>query len=228
MNDKQKRTLIFLGSFSAIVVGGYFLLGLFRGPDPNVEKVKTIQQEFFTSDLRKVPQEELSQKFKEMGEAMKQMTPEQKKTTRNFMMQMFEQEVARYAQLSEKEKVKYLDEKIDLMESMRKMWEGKKNNPANEASKGTSVSGGTSAPSGGTKTSTGATTGGGSAPASAGSSDPGKGGWSKMSVEEKEKRRKEWLDSTTPEFRANMEMLRKDMDKRRQARGLPPSPFGGR
>jgi predicted RNA-binding protein with RPS1 domain len=41
-----------------------------------------------------------------------------------------------------------------------------------------------------------------------------------MSPEQREQRRKERLDQTTPEFRALMDQFRKDMNQRRQQRGL--------
>jgi hypothetical protein len=41
-----------------------------------------------------------------------------------------------------------------------------------------------------------------------------------MSAEQREQRRKERLDLTTPEFRALMDQFRKDMNQRRQQRGL--------
>jgi exonuclease VII large subunit len=41
-----------------------------------------------------------------------------------------------------------------------------------------------------------------------------------MSAEQREQRRKERLDRTTPEFRALMDQFRKDMNQRRQQRGL--------
>jgi hypothetical protein len=47
-----------------------------------------------------------------------------------------------------------------------------------------------------------------------------------MSPEQREQRRKERLDQTTPEFRALMDQFRKDMNARRQQRGLPT--LGGR
>jgi hypothetical protein len=34
------------------------------------------------------------------------------------------------------------------------------------------------------------------------------------------------LDATTPQFRALMDQLRKDLAARRQQRGLPPTPPG--
>jgi hypothetical protein len=50
-----------------------------------------------------------------------------------------------------------------------------------------------------------------------------------QSPEERERRRKQMLDDTTPEFRASMDQYTKDMQARRQQRGLPPtSGRGGR
>jgi len=59
--------------------------------------------------------------------------------------------------------------------------------------------------------------GGGSGPASKGP----------RSDEDREKGRQRRLDATSPEFRAQMDQFRKDMNARRQQRGLGPSRFGG-
>jgi hypothetical protein len=56
---------------------------------------------------------------------------------------------------------------------------------------------------------------------------PRPGQQSNRSPEEREKRRKERLNSTTPEFRALMDQYRKDMAARRQQLGLPAA-GGGR
>jgi hypothetical protein len=47
-----------------------------------------------------------------------------------------------------------------------------------------------------------------------------------LSAEDRENRRKERLDSTTPEERAEGDQLRKDLAARRAQRGLPPAPWG--
>src|SRR5262245_20302007 len=54
---------------------------------------------------------------------------------------------------------------------------------------------------------------------------PNFGGWPRtnnMSAEERDRRRKQRLDQTSPEFRAAMDQFRKDMEARRVQRGLPP------
>jgi hypothetical protein len=54
----------------------------------------------------------------------------------------------------------------------------------------------------------------------------GPGGGANVSPEEREKRRKQMLDSTTPEERAQFDQLRKDLAARRSQRGLPGPIFG--
>jgi hypothetical protein len=59
---------------------------------------------------------------------------------------------------------------------------------------------------------------------------PGTGpGGKAQSPEDKERRRQQRLDNTSPEFRAQMDQFRKDMAQRRQQLGLPATPpRGGR
>jgi hypothetical protein len=44
--------------------------------------------------------------------------------------------------------------------------------------------------------------------------------------EERERRRQQRLDRTTPELRALTDLHRKDLEARRKQRGLPPAPGG--
>jgi hypothetical protein len=44
------------------------------------------------------------------------------------------------------------------------------------------------------------------------------------SAEERDQRRRQWLNDTTPEFRAQLDQFRKDMQARRQQLGLAPTP----
>jgi predicted transcriptional regulator len=45
--------------------------------------------------------------------------------------------------------------------------------------------------------------------------------------EDREQRRRQWLDNTTPEQRAVMAEFRQQLQQRRQQLGLPSSPWGG-
>ena len=59
---------------------------------------------------------------------------------------------------------------------------------------------------------------------------PGQAGLGRgnLSAEDRETRRKQRLDDTTPEERAQLDQLRKDLAARRAQRGLPPLPGGFR
>ena len=52
---------------------------------------------------------------------------------------------------------------------------------------------------------------------------PGRGDWGNMSQKERDKRRQERLDRTTPELRAKFDKYRDMLNARRKERGLPPS-----
>ena len=71
---------------------------------------------------------------------------------------------------------------------------------------------------------TGGSPGGGFGPGGpkAGGLGGGAGGRGAPSAEEMQKRRKQYLDRTSPEERAKRDQFRKDMDTRRKQRGLPP------
>ena len=66
-------------------------------------------------------------------------------------------------------------------------------------------------------------------PPGANAGGPGRGDrGASLSAEEREKRRKQRLDSTTPEFRALRDQFFRDMQARRQQRGLPVTTGFGR
>jgi hypothetical protein len=48
----------------------------------------------------------------------------------------------------------------------------------------------------------------------------GRGGWSRLSAEERDQRRRQWLDSTTPEERSQRDQFWKDLRSRMNQRGL--------
>ena len=108
--------------------------------------------------------------------------------------------MSRYAKLSPADKRRYLDEQINRQEEMRRRMQQQPGN-------GNRPPGGPGGP--------GMAFGPG-----------GRGKGPPPSAEEKEKRRKQMLDRTTPEFRANMDQYRRDLEARRQQRGLPATPPG--
>lgn len=166
-------------------------------PNPNMKKIRQLQTEFSSAQAKNWTPEQRREKFQEMRTTMEKLTPVQRDELSAEQMKREEARLKEYANLSPAEKTRRLDEQIDRMEKMRQQLSQRNPN------------GGGSRPQGGPQ---GAFSAGG----------PGPGGPRQtLSPEEREKRRKERLDKTTPELRALRDMYRKDMETRRQQRGMP-------
>lgn len=168
--------------------------GTFRAvrPDPNLKKVKQLREEF-TAHAKDWTPDQRQQKGREMRTAMEKLSPEQRRALAAEGRQRFQQDLERYRRMNQSEKVHYLDERINQMEKMRQQM--------------AQLGAGGPRPGGG--------------PGTFGAG-PGGSGRPSMSEEDRDRRRKERLDQTTPEFRALMDQFRKDLAARRQQRGLPP------
>ncbi|HEX3148739.1 MAG TPA: hypothetical protein VHR66_11680 [Gemmataceae bacterium] len=188
----RRRRWYRLAAVLLVLLIGY---GSYRAirPDPNLKKVKQLRDEFATQSKDWTP-EQRAEKGKEMRTAMEKLSPAQRDVLAAEGRKKFEEQLRQYAQMSPQQKIQYLDDQINRSEQMRQQF--------------AQQNGGAPRPPGG-----GPGTFGG------GPNGPG-GGGKQMSQEEREKRRKERLDQTTPEFRALMDQYRKDMNARRQQRGL--------
>ncbi|MDB5308517.1 MAG: hypothetical protein JWO38_2719 [Gemmataceae bacterium] len=182
-------------------------------PDPHLARAKELQSELFTPEAKNLPPDERKAKFAELRDQMKRLTDDQKRDLFAPMREKQKAEMARYIGLPPKEKVKYLDERIDRSEKMRKEREqkGGKGNGAGGPPGGF--------PGGGSAA--GSKAGGFAGSVGAGGPGGGGGPGQGRSPAEIENRRKQFLDNTTPEERAQMDQFRKDMNDRRKQRGLP-------
>jgi hypothetical protein len=198
MSDTNRRRRWYrLAALLFLLLIGYGSYRLIR-PDPNLKKVKQLREEFSTQAKDWTP-EQRAEKGKQMRSAMEQLTPAQREGLAAEGRKRFEDQLKHYAAMNPSEKVRYLDEQINRFEQMRQQFAQQNGAPR---------------PGGG---------GGPPGPFSGGpngSGGAGGPGGKQMSAEEREKRRKERLDQTTPEFRALMDQYRKDMNNRRQQRGL--------
>jgi hypothetical protein len=170
-------------------------------PDPHLARAKELQKELFSPEARNLPPEERKARFAEFREQVKHLTADQKWELSAPMREKQKAEMDRYFAMSPREKTKYLDERIDRSEKMRKEWEQK-------AARGNS----------------GRPPGVGSGARPGGNKAGAAGGRPPRSAEGIEKRRKQSLERTTPEERARMDQFRKDMSDRRRQRGLPVRP----
>ncbi len=171
--------------------------------DPNIRKIRDLRKELASGS--NLTSEQRQDKFRQIRETMEKLPPERRDQMRKEMAEegrrRFEAELRRYASLSPQEKTRYLDQQIDRMEAARRQWQQAQ---------------GGSAPRGSSPVVFGASPGGGRP---FGGPPGGRNGQS-LSAEQKETRRRERLDQTTPEFRALRDQYFRDMQARRQQRGL--------
>jgi len=169
-------------------------------PDPHLARAQTLQKELFGPDGKDLSPDDRKARFAEYREQVKHLNDDQKWELSAPMREKQKAEMDRYFALSSKDRTKYLDERIDRAEKMRKERE-------KQAAQGKSGAPGGGVGFGGP----GGKAGGGGGPGGPGGRTP----------EEIERRRKQFLDRTSPEERARMDQFRKDMDDRRRQRGLP-------
>jgi len=197
----HKRRWFRLTALLLLLLLGFGTYRLVR-PDPNLKKIRQLRQEFASAEAKSWTPEQRQDKGKQMREAMQNLSTSQREELAEEGMKRMEENLKRYAAMSTAEKVKHLDEQINRSERMRQ--EFARQNPNGQRPQGTG-------------------------PGAFGVGGPGPRPGQSATPEEREKRRKERLNRTTPEFRALMDQFRRDMEARRQQRGLPATggPMGG-
>jgi hypothetical protein len=199
----------------ALLFGATGLVWAVR-PDPHLARARELQKELFSPEAKNLPPDERKAKFAEYRAQIKQLDDGQKRELSAPMREKQKAEMTRYFGLSPVEKVKYLDAQIDRAEKMRKEREkkGAAGPGVGGPPGGFARGGGPGGPGGPGGNKTGGF-GGPGGPGGGSGRGPGR------SPEEGEKRRKQRLDNTSPEERAQRDQFRRDMNLRRQQRGLP-------
>jgi hypothetical protein len=167
--------------------------------DAQVARAKEMRRELTSAATRKLPAAERRQKWEAFRKEEEKLSAAQRKALWEDARKQRKKEVERYFSLSKADKTKWLDEQIDRMEAQRRERQaGGGGGPGRSGQGGTFANG------------------------------TGPGGGGNLSAEDRERLRKQRLDSTTPEERAQFDQLRKDMAARRTQRGLSGFPFGPR
>jgi len=183
----------------------------FNRPDPQLAKAEAISQKIFQGnngppDISNPEVREQLQELRTEVEAMPEATREQfMEGRRQDMQQQMTKQFERYFAMTPEEKEKELDRVIDSMSNMRKTFE--KQRAEREKN------GGGDAAAGGP---------GGRGPGGPGFGPPR----GPRDPAARQERGKKMLDSTTPEFRAQMTEFARDMSARMKKRGME-SPFPG-
>lgn len=177
-------------------------------------KVKDIGENIF-EQTKNLPEEEHRAKWEEYRAEMDRLKPEQRQQIESERFGRFQkrekEKMDKFFQAQPKEQLEMLDNDIKREEEFRKRMEQMMQNGGGWGGFG------------------GGAGGGGRGPGGPGGGGGGGGGdrRSRSNPEERENMRKRMLDNSTPEFRAQMAEYRSQMKKRREALGLPPSPWGG-
>ena len=206
----KRRTLVRAGAIMLLLVGIACAVWATL-PNRHVKKAQALREELFSEKGKSLPPEERIAKFDALKTEMAQLTDEQKAEMFAPMREKRKAEMKQYFTMSPEEKTRTLDERIDRDEKRRQERVKDVN--------GNPIAGLNSSQNGGA----GANGGGGRGLATSPGNPigaSGKMGDSAPTSDDILKRRKERLDNSTPEERAQMDLYRKEMRDRREARGL--------
>ncbi len=211
MNERIRKSRWLILLILLVFVGGAY--GAYRmiRTDPKLKKVRDLRAEMAAANRDEMTPDERQEKRRLLREAMEQLSDEQRNKVRDEAakdrIKRQEAEMKRYASLSEQEKTQYLDDRIKRAEEARLRreqsaanGEGGSGRPSNSANRSTDSKSATDQ--------------------NAAPSAP--------TPEDREARRKLWLDATTPDFRAMRDNYFADMRARRQQLGLPAGSGFGR
>jgi hypothetical protein len=200
MNKSAWVTLV----ASVLMIVGIIWAFFFRG-DSRIKAAQQLQQQLAAPNLGEQQRREL---WTQLRQQMEQLPPEAQRELRQAGRQHFQRRmVDRVVQLNAlplAQRNAELDKDIDRMEKMRAQWQKRRQQQAS--------SGGSAGAGGGKQA----------------SSRQDRPSWRNMSDQDRNARRKERLDNSTPEFRGAMSEYRRMMQQRRNERGLPPGGGGPR
>ncbi|MBX9787766.1 MAG: hypothetical protein K2Y37_02530 [Pirellulales bacterium] len=204
-------------------LGLYWWRGGAEAADPAVERVVAMQAQIMPAEGPRPSVDQQVKAMTEMGKSMRELSPEQRQQVfeRSGFRERIRRDLDAYFELPVEKRKAFLDERIDEMERMRKVFE--KMREQNEKNGGAAGSGGGPGGRQGGGPSGGPGAGPpGPPPSDAGPRPGGPGFGSPGST--RHERMRGMLDSTTPEERAKGAEFFRDLMKRREERGLPAFP----
>jgi hypothetical protein len=189
----------------AIGAAAILMLVWLLWPDRTLARVRALRNDLSGEAGKALPPEEREAKSRQLREQMQKLTSEQRDELFADARQHANDEMEQYVKLSPAEKRKHLDQQINRMEEMRKRMQQRP----------------PQAPGGGPQQGNGSRGFGGGP---RGESRP-------QTPDDRERRRQQRLDRSSPRERQLRDMYRRDLENRRRERGLPPTPSfprGGR
>jgi hypothetical protein len=208
-NFTKKQWLALALVFVLLLTG----LGLhfFRGY-VRVQRLRRMRDEAFSPAALQASPEERRAKADAFRKEQEKLSPAERREVWADLRKEREKELERYHNMSKAEKTAFLDDRIDQMDAMRATWQS--SNGGNGPGRGPGL---------GNERRAGERSGPGNEPTTQAGPSPENRG-ANLSAEDRERRRKDMLDATTPEQRALRDQFFKDLQARRVQRGLPNSP----
>lgn len=206
---------------NVLIIAGMLLLAAWAWSwyraEARVRRVRELREELLSEDGRNLTSEQRREKVLELVTAYKSVPLRDRRqfAEQNEQLKVYWDRLRRFAKASPKEQLAMLDEDIKRQEQMRAQLEKKLRQA--------SVAGG-----GGDSGNTGA--GGGDTNSRNGGQSATRGGAQRLafprSREDVDRTRKELLDMSSPEDRANRALYMNKLVQRRTALGLSPHPWG--
>ncbi len=220
MLQKHKGILIAAGVFFVLVGTIVGAVWVFTS-ESQVDKVRRLQKEMFAEEAKKLPNEQKKENWKQLRAETDKLSPKERNDLFADAMKKKAEELDKFFKLPPEKQLEEIDKKIDQMEEFRKKLEsGDFAGFGGFGGKGRRGSG----PGGAALAANpGANPGGGQ-----GFQGKGPGGWGgkARSQEERDMFRKNMLDATTPQFRAQMGEYRRQLGNRMQQRGISAPNWG--
>jgi hypothetical protein len=159
-------------------------------PDPHLARAEALRGQLTGEAGRGLSPEERQELRQQLAEEVRQLSPEQRQQLAAERRRVFRQRLDQYFALPPPERRAFLDGQINRMEAARR-------ERAQAAANGDAA---------------------GAGPDRAGGF--GRGAWRSADPEERQRRRREMLDATSPEERAMVAAYFRDLNNRRQQLGL--------
>src|SRR5262249_40189886 len=105
-------------------------------PNPELARAKALRKDLSGEAGRKLAPEDRRQKWEECRAAQEELSPDRGKEVWEEARKERQAEIDRYFKMSKEEKVRWLDQQIDRMESMRRQWQANGGGPGGQQRQG--------------------------------------------------------------------------------------------
>lgn len=230
----------------AMIAGGAALLlltigGIWyftSGSSSQVAHVRQLRDQLFSEKSKDLTPEQRKESFGEFRKEMEKLSPKERSEVFADRQKKMEQKLDKFFKLTPEQQEEQLDKDIDELQEKGKRWlerAGKGGGfPFGGGGPGGQTTGAPGGPGGGSPGVPGGSSPGGSTSASTPTAGPGgsggpggPGGFGRgRTQEQRDQFRKNMLDGTSPEFRAQMSEYRRQFGNRMQQRGISFGGFG--